>query len=430
MEKWILIILVLMPGVWSGNWGVSLENQCALKGSSVVVKCEYDYPFGNFVTSVKWSKAQFVSGKWSLISVSKLSSTPDHFNYIGNHRGDCKLKVNNVQSVDEGAYFFSFVTTLNKWRSKRYAYLTVKELTAVVQPSNVTEGDTVRLTCSPGCPGFTEFIWFKDGRRVWRTSFQVSREDAGRYYCAVLGQEVTSAPVVLTVRYAPKAVTLTASPSGPVIKGSTVTLTCGSDANPPVTQSGYSLYKGGEFISSGQNHIIPDIQPSESGWYHCRAGNGISWGGSDLKNSSEIHLDVLYGPTNVSVSVYPHHIVEGSSVNLTCSGAANPAADNYTWFKRTGVPGSSSMVQVGSGQVLSLPSIEASHRGLYMCHVGNRLGENNSTEVMLAVVEEPNGSQPLPLLAGVGVSLFVLLGIALLLFWKKKRYRAEKEVSP
>lgn len=217
--------------------------------------------------------------------------------------------------------------------------------------------------------------------------------------------------------------TLTVSPSGPVIKGSTVNLTCSSDANPPVTQGGYSLYQGREIICSGQNHIIPDIQPSQSGWYHCRAGNTISQGGSNLRNSAEVHIDVLCerddhtwtqtdifniqwcdfelkllswlifpdGPMNISVSVSPHETVEGSRVNLTCSCAANPEVNNYTWLRKAGAPGSSSMVQVGSGQVLSLNSMGESHRGLYLCHVRNELGESNSPEMMLSVMGKQKG---------------------------------------
>ena len=91
---------------------------------------------------------------------------------------------------------------------------------------------------------------------------------------------------------------------------------------------------------------------------------------------------------NMTVSMDSPNVVEGSSVNLTCSSAANPAADNYTWYQRTDSP-NSQLLQVGSGQVLSLPSVEASHTGLYLCQARNRLGDNNSTEVLLTV-DSPN----------------------------------------
>lgn len=97
------------------------------------------------------------------------------------------------------------------------------------------------------------------------------------------------------------------------------------------------------------------------------------------------------GPKNISVDVSPREPVEGSRVNLTCSCAANPAVNNYTWFRRARGPGSSPMLQVGSGPVLSLQSMGASHTGLYLCHVRNELGENTSLEVMLSVMEKQRG---------------------------------------
>lgn len=91
---------------------------------------------------------------------------------------------------------------------------------------------------------------------------------------------------------APEKVTLSVSPSGDAVKGSWVTFTCSSDASPPVTHSGYSLYKDGHFVTSGQSHNISDIQPAHSGLYYCQAWNSVSWRGIDLINSTEVLLDV------------------------------------------------------------------------------------------------------------------------------------------
>ncbi|XP_071325025.1 B-cell receptor CD22-like [Trachinotus anak] len=426
MESWILLVLGFLPGVWSGSWGVAFENQCALKGTSVVIKCRYNYPPGHFVTSVWWSKAHYISGKWRLTALSSLPSPPD-YSYVGNKNGNCDLEIKNVRHADEGAYFFSFTTTLNRWTSQTYIDFSVKELTTVVQPSTVTEGDTVSLTCVTGCPTPTNIVWFRDGQLVPKQVFQARREDAGLYDCAALEQiTVRSNPVALNVQYAPKRVTLSVSPSGDVVQGSSATFTCSSEANPPVTPSGYSLYKDGQFISSGQNHTISDIQPSLSGLYLCQAWNNISRRGVDLINSTEIHLDVQYRPTNISVSANPPRVVEGGSVNLTCSSVANPATVNYTWYKRTDEPGSSSMLQVGSGQVLSLPSMKASHTGLYLCQASNSVGEGNSNEMLLTMTAE-QGSQLVPVLAAVGAFVIVVLLIMLLFFWRKHRTHAEEK---
>lgn len=92
-------------------------------------------------------------------------------------------------------------------------------------------------------------------------------------------------------------------------------------------------------------------------------------------------------PLNVSAEVSQAGLLSvGSSVNLTCNSAANPEADSYTWYS------SSSRLQVASGQVLSIPSLEVSHSGVYLCRAGNSLGESNSTAVLLKVGETKSES--------------------------------------
>lgn len=92
-------------------------------------------------------------------------------------------------------------------------------------------------------------------------------------------------------------------------------------------------------------------------------------------------------PLNVSAEVSQAGLLSvGSNVNLTCNSTANPEADSYTWYS------SSSRLQVASGQVLSLPSLEVSHSGVYLCRAGNSLGESNSTAVLLEVEETKSES--------------------------------------
>lgn len=121
-----IFFLFLPKGVWGGDWRVTYADQCALKGTSVVIKCEYDYPSSHIVTGVGWSRDMFVSGSWRRVYLSQLLSPPDHFKYVGNSWSDCSLQINDVQHGDEGDYYFNFVTTLNRWRSQTSARLSVK----------------------------------------------------------------------------------------------------------------------------------------------------------------------------------------------------------------------------------------------------------------------------------------------------------------
>uniref|UniRef100_A0A3B3C2C3 Ig-like domain-containing protein n=1 Tax=Oryzias melastigma TaxID=30732 RepID=A0A3B3C2C3_ORYME len=65
----------------------------------------------------------------------------------------------------------------------------------------------------------------------------------------------------------------------------------------------------------------------------------------------------------------PTEILEGSSVTLTCSSDANPAA-NYTWFKET----NSNVKMISGGPQFVFSSIHSTDSGDYFCEVENQLG--------------------------------------------------------
>ncbi|XP_028437208.1 myelin-associated glycoprotein-like [Perca flavescens] len=74
------------------------------------------------------------------------------------------------------------------------------------------------------------------------------------------------------------------------------------------------------------------VDPSHSGDYHCAAKSEL---GEDV--SGQIQLDIQYPPQNTTVSVDPSGpVLDGSSVTLTCSSIANPAAINVTWIRAAG----------------------------------------------------------------------------------------------
>ncbi|XP_053275547.1 limbic system-associated membrane protein isoform X8 [Pleuronectes platessa] len=78
-------------------------------------------------------------------------------------------------------------------------------------------------------------------------------------------------------------------------------------------------------------------------------------------------------PKPPSVSVSPSgEIMEGSSVTLTCSSDANPAA-NYTWYKED------EDSPTASGQIFTITNITAEHGGKYQCEAQNTHGRSNTT---------------------------------------------------
>ncbi|KAL6482192.1 hypothetical protein MHYP_G00102720 [Metynnis hypsauchen] len=254
----------------------------------------------------------------------------------------------------------------------------------VEAPEEVTEGETADLTCNTTC-SLTDptFIWYKDGRPLTTKTTKnnqlhlqtVSSEDAGSYSCAVRGsQHLNSTAHSLRVRYPPKRVSVSISPSGEIVEDSSVTLTCSSDGNPPVKIYTWFKEGGTSPVGSRNRYSIISITADHTGLHYCEAQNDHG-----KRRSIAVQINVKYPPKRVSVSISPSgEIVEGSSVTLTCSSDGNPPVKIYTWFKEGGTS------PVGSGHSYSIIFITADHTGLYYCEAQNDHGALNGT-VMVSV---------------------------------------------
>ncbi|XP_047659575.1 B-cell receptor CD22-like [Tachysurus fulvidraco] len=159
------------------------------------------------------------------------------------------------------------------------------------------------------------------------------------------------------------------------MEGSSVTLTCSSDANPPVQT--YTWFKGMASVGKEKTYSISKISSEDSGEYKCKSSNEVGH-----RYSNSVTLNVLYPPKNVSVSVSPSgEIVEDSSVNLTCSSDANPPVQSYTWFK--------GMASVGKENTYIISKISTEDSGEYKCKSSNEVGHRYSNSVTLNVLYPP-----------------------------------------
>uniref|UniRef100_A0A8C9XDX4 Ig-like domain-containing protein n=1 Tax=Sander lucioperca TaxID=283035 RepID=A0A8C9XDX4_SANLU len=158
----------------------------------------------------------------------------------------------------------------------------------------------------------------------------------------------------------PKRPSVSVSPSAEIVEGSSVTLTCSSDANPAAN---YTWYKGNQTLLQGseRRYNFSSVSSEDRGNYYCKSENQYG-----QINSSSLFIDVQF-LQNPSAE-----IVEGSSVTLTCSSDANPAA-NYTWYKEN------EDSPKASGQIFTITDFRAEHSGNYYCEAQNRRGCQNST---------------------------------------------------
>uniref|UniRef100_A0AAQ4R9H3 Ig-like domain-containing protein n=1 Tax=Gasterosteus aculeatus aculeatus TaxID=481459 RepID=A0AAQ4R9H3_GASAC len=168
----------------------------------------------------------------------------------------------------------------------------------------------------------------------------------------------------------PQRPSVSVSPSAEMLEGDSVTLTCSADANPAAS---YTWYKEDgtsdpRLLSKEPHLVFSSIQSSDSGNYSCTAENQLG-----RKTSDFISIDVKYGPQRPSVSVSPSaEMLEGGSVNLTCSADANPAA-SYTWYQEH------EDSPRASGQIFTITDFTAEHSGNYYCEAQNEMGRSNST---------------------------------------------------
>ncbi|XP_066511087.1 B-cell receptor CD22-like [Hoplias malabaricus] len=267
--------LLMIMGASGAGWSVKYNQQkiCALKGSTVFMNGSYTHPDNLTVKEAFWS-----------INTDKKPDMSKDPNYSGRveyftdeQKKHFSLKLSNVEKKDERDFYFRFITDKDKWLGYPGVQLKITEL-RVETPGAVTEGGAAVLKCVTTCNlTAPTFIWYKNGRPLTTkatTNNQlhlqpVSSEDAGSYSCAVNGyQHLPSPDHTLTVRYPLRNVSVSISSSGEIVEDSSVTLTCSSDAYPPVENYIWFIEGGVSPVGSGHSY-----RPLQSGSYYCEARN-------------------------------------------------------------------------------------------------------------------------------------------------------------
>ncbi|XP_037620126.1 hemicentin-2-like isoform X2 [Sebastes umbrosus] len=357
---------------------------CASKGSSVNISCTYN-GYG-YITSKFWFSPER-GHEWRNHShpedLSEDSQYTGRVQVIETERGRSTLRITNLREMDSAQYRFKFKTQTSEWGSS-FPCTTLTVTALQVQVTRLRVGDSkteVDLKCQSSCSpaGRLSYVWFKNGTRItWEetSSYKGWLSLGDVISCALNGYEEFPSPSV----YAPKRPSVSVSPSGEIVEGSSVTLTCRSDANPAAR---YTWYKNGKLylhplLKEQQQLVFSPIQSSDCGRYHCTAGNKLG-----ERTSEYVSIDVKYPPKLPSVSVSSSgEIVEGSSVTLTCSSDANPAAD-YTWYKN------GNLKPLREEPQLLFSPIQSSDSGDYYCTAENELGERTSEYISINVKYPP-----------------------------------------
>ncbi|KAG5278644.1 hypothetical protein AALO_G00101200 [Alosa alosa] len=270
-------------------WGVtySYENSCVLLGSAVDIPCTYLHPKDDSINNTFWFNKQKSNNPPEDLNLA--DEYKNHVEYLGNNKSSCTLRLKDIRVSHSGEYAFRFTTTEGEsYSGLPGVNISVTALQVLTHPEAVTEGERVTLTCDTTCALSKDltFIWYKNGQPVtYKHTTRdnklhlnpVSSEDAGSYSCAVKGHEsLSSNDVSLNVRYRPTHVSVSISPSDGIKEGTSVTLTCSSDANPPVHTYTWYMKSGAESLVRGTGESISfNVTSNTSGLYYCEAQNEL-----------------------------------------------------------------------------------------------------------------------------------------------------------
>ncbi|XP_061573318.1 myelin-associated glycoprotein-like isoform X2 [Cololabis saira] len=305
-----------------------------------------------------------------------------------------------------------------------------KETTVIVDPAGpILEGSSVSLLCrSRSNPPVTNYTWYREEEEDQESSAALTMEivdtsHSGDYRCAAkndLGEE-TSAAFQLDVQFPPKNTSMSAEPSGSVLDGSSVTLTCTTIANPPAVNFTWFRTDGNEKeVLGSEQDLSFNVTKLSEDQYYCEALNVHG-----AEHSQLTAFDVIFAaevlPSSRCIKIL-------SQVRCYCDSLGNPLP-SLVW-EVAGEPVNHSannpirQMNLAGGAVRSVITLYSLDEILpsVVCLSSNSLG-SDSLVFNVSSSETQMGLHGLSLLIGsaAGALLMMLVCIPLLIFFCRKR---------
>uniref|UniRef100_A0A3Q3FGH9 Ig-like domain-containing protein n=1 Tax=Labrus bergylta TaxID=56723 RepID=A0A3Q3FGH9_9LABR len=329
---------------------------CAVKGSTVEIPCTCTYTYPSTIrqqTTVVQSRFWFTKDRYEPVDVRTDPDYSGRVEYLF-HENVCTLRIKNLTERDSAVYKFMFTT------NQPGGSLTGDEGVTLSITGNILilsiffifrVNTTVNLFCYSSCnvADNPSYVWYRNGKNMTAETSSI-RDYRSPEVCKFTPQCLTFYNLLTLPHFnIQKLPSVSVSPSAEIVEGSSVTVTCSCDANPAPEYTWYNM--NGRELSKESELVFSSVQSSDSGRYYCKTKNDLG-----ERTSGYVKVEVKYAPKLPSVSVSPSaEIVEGSSVTLTCSSDANPAA-NYTWYKED------EDSATASGQIITISNFSADHR--------------------------------------------------------------------
>uniref|UniRef100_A0A8C2FTX0 Ig-like domain-containing protein n=1 Tax=Cyprinus carpio TaxID=7962 RepID=A0A8C2FTX0_CYPCA len=275
------------------------QNIQALSGSCVIIKCrfeireKYDKDLTERATGLWFKDGTDVNN--NLVFNSSTSSQKSFMK--GNITGklkdkNCTTVFHDLRSIHSGKYYFRIEGEGElKWTYTETS-VSIHTLPPNPQCSCMWSRRSLRCSaetlCSSPPPTLT---WSSTPRIPLSESSRLQelisdlnftathRQHRATFTCTItyqLQDETKTAQdnITLHVQYSPKNTSVSVLPSSSVLEGSSVTLTCSSDANPAVNYTWSRESEGQmEQLQTGDNLTFARIHLKHRGWYHCTAQN-------------------------------------------------------------------------------------------------------------------------------------------------------------
>lgn len=281
-----------------------------------------------------------------------------------------KLFLSKVQIEDSGNYTCTYLDQSKSVTVNVNQAIKFSDSQSDTQIVNLKDKKT--LTCE-ATPDGLSYSWFYNGDRISTTSelqtADFTKDSSGVYTCRVdnsLGNAKNIEPNAaeekdfqIEIQY-PPVVTTDPADEAVVVEGNDVSVTCKSDASPPVPSAKITWKKDGEVVSDITDGVLSlsQVEYVDGGIsYTCESTNDAGTG------SANINIKVIQKPVikiaekNEGGGLDKN---EGDQLTLTCDvTAGDPVPTNFTWTLPSGT------TQDGANLVIG--PTKAEHHGTFSC---------------------------------------------------------------